>query len=155
MRTLLILTALAVAACGGQPRPAKRAADTSAAAPPGISTTRTIYVARGTSDGKPWKVEVYEDGIRLTDASQPAVVFPPGRVDGSDSASIWTAKRLGGAPNTINLALARMSCSDGHSDTVFPYRAALIVDGARRLGCGSGGPPTPAPRAGGAAPHRP
>ena len=59
MRTLLILTTLAVAACGSPPRPTKKSADTSTAAQPAISTTRTIFVARGSSDGKPWKVEVY------------------------------------------------------------------------------------------------
>ena len=153
MRRLVILAAALAAGCGGRPA-ARKSTDSTAAAQPVISGTRTMFVARGTSDGKPWKIEVFEDGIRLTDATQPAVVFPPGRVDGSDSASIWTAKRLGGAPNTINLALVRMTCSDGHSDTVFPYRAAVILDGAQRMGCGSGGP-TPAPRAGGAAPHRP
>ncbi len=153
MRRLLILATVATA-CSGHPR-ATKSADTTAAAQPGTSTSRTMYVARGTSEGKSWKIEIYEDGIRLTDASRPAIVFPPGRVDGNDSASIWTAKRQGSAPNALNLALLRMTCSDGHSDTVFPYRAAVILDGAQRMGCATGGPPRPAPRAGGAAPHQP
>lgn len=155
MRRLVILAAVLVAACGSRPPRPTKTADSSAAAQPAITARHTMFVARGISEGKPWKIEVFEDGIRLTDGSGAPVVFPPGRVDGNDSASIWTAKRLGGTPNTINLALVRMSCSDGHSDTAFPYRAAVILDGTQRMGCGSGGPPTPAPRAGGAAPHRP
>ncbi len=154
MRRLLILAAFSATGCTGHPR-APKSADSTAAAPPAIRTNRTMYVARGTSEGKTWKIEIYEDGIRLTDSSRPAVVFPPGRVDGNDSASIWTAKRQGTAPNTLNLALIRMNCSDGHSDTVFPYKAAVILDGAQRMGCATGGPPRPAPRAGGAAPHQP
>ena len=82
MRRLVILAAALAAGCAGHPA-ARKSTDSTAAAAPRISGTRTTFVARGTSDGKPWTIEVFEDGIRLTDAPKPAVVFPPGRVDGN------------------------------------------------------------------------
>jgi uncharacterized membrane protein len=152
-----ILAGILLIACGRsadirQPSSDIRHPSDSARADPIITDSQAIFLAHGLESGPAWRVEIYGEGIRYRGPeSAGGVVFPAGRVDGDDSASVWSSKRYGDeGPHSIHLEFLRRQCSDGATSTAWPYSVALVVDDAARQGCaskGPGAPATPAPPA--------
>ena len=146
----VMLATLALAACRkNEPAVAAGTAavspDTSAAstAPkpdPVITDSHTIYEAHSLAHTPFWTVEIFGQGIRYRWADNRAgVVFGAGRVEGGDSASVWTAKRTAATgPAALQIELLRGRCDDG-SSTPSDYRVALVVDGRPVQGCANRG----------------
>lgn len=120
-------------------------------------TLQPIYVAHGIKTGPFWTVTIFGEGIRYRWAdNRKGVVFTAGRVDGADSMSTWTAKRSGEGPRSIQLEILRLNCTDGATDSVYKYRAALMIDGReQRIGCAKAGPAAPPLQQPGTAPAAP
>ena len=139
LASFVVYAALVSLACGGG-APADRAAarDTSRAPAAALDTTihdtLTIYEAHSLPGEPYWAVEILNEGIRYHWAGNRAgVVFGAGRVEGGDSLSMWTSKRVAtDGPRSLQLELLRVPCSDRPPS---PYRAALVVDGQSFQGC--------------------
>ena len=78
-----------------------------------------------------WRVDVTSGGLVYLPTQQGgAVRFPPGRVDGGDSASVWKSTRTGAGPKVLELHLLRFVCHDPKNPAnTFPYSAELVLDG--------------------------
>lgn len=150
VRLFLVVALLAAACTTREQRDAPpAAADSAGATPPTAAddpvitdSVNAIYIAHGMRNGPAWTLSVFGEGIRYRWAGNPGgVVFPAGRVDGGDSASIWTAKRTGDLPRAISMQLLQLPCTDGATDTVYQFRVALMIDNRdQRLGCAKLGP---------------
>ena len=108
---------------------------------PAITDSHTIYEARNHRGGQFWTVEIFGQGIRYRwEGNREGVMFGAGRVEGDDSSSVWTAKRVSpNPPRSLQLQIVRMSCSDGPNGIVSDYRVALLVDGRGHAGCADRG----------------
>lgn len=154
MRRLVLgmtLAALALAACrnrgdqaatgGAGASPDTSSASTTPTPDPAITDSHTIYQARSLANAPFWTVDIFGEGIRYRwEGNRAGVVFGAGRVEGGDSASVWTAKRNAATgPRALQLELLRGRCTDGSSGPVSDYRVALVVDGQPFQGCANRG----------------
>mgnify|MGYP001605435606 CR=1 FL=1 len=131
MRRLILIAALALAACGKEEEPKA----------PAPATNVTINInqpldARGT--GPDWSLRIR--GVQLT-LSRPGqadiVATAPGAVIQSGQAS-WTAALPDGQPMKVSLYVS--PCSDGVTETKYSYSAEVeLPDSSPLAGCA--GPP--------------
>lgn len=125
MRSAGILVLLALAACKPAQPPAAPVASADA--------LPQRMQALGTEPF--WSVEIAPEGLRYSD---------PENIDGTAFAAKSVAaeggRRWSGelASQPLTLLVVPGTCSDGMSDTVYPYRATLVRAGQTLNGCARG-----------------
>lgn len=128
MRRLIILAALALAACGG----ADKDPNAPAAAPDVASNFSQPLDARGADPE--WGLKIRGRQLTLSQPNQPDLVgAAPGAVIQPHAAS-WTATLPDG--RTMKVSLYASACSDGVSDVKYPFSAEVQLPNAAPLdGC--------------------
>jgi uncharacterized membrane protein len=102
---------------------------------PSASDTVTLLVAGSTSPW--WRVDIMQGAlrVRLDERDVAGTLFPPGRVDGVDSNSVWTTSRRGSGLHDLTLRMRRQECRDPGVTQPYPYRVDVTVDGRHFTGC--------------------
>jgi uncharacterized membrane protein len=136
MRRLILLTAFALAACGGSDEPTNPGPAPDVA----MNLSQPIDV-RGTDPA--WGLKIRGVQFTLTQPNQPDIVATaPGAVITPGQAS-WTAAMPDG--RAMKISLYASPCSDGGGDAKYSFSAEVVLpDSSPLTGCG--GPPV-APRA--------
>ncbi|HEX4709581.1 hypothetical protein [Phenylobacterium sp.] len=136
MRRLILLTAFALAACGGSEEPSNPGP-----APDVAMNFGQPIDARGTDPA--WGLTIRGVQFTLSRPNQPDIVATaPGAVITPSQAS-WTASMPDG--RAMKISLYASPCSDGGEDAKYTFSAEVVLpDSSPLIGCG--GPPV-APRA--------
>jgi uncharacterized membrane protein len=132
MRRLIVLTALALGACGG----GDKASDDHPMPPDLASNFSQPLDARGTDPD--WGLKIRGTALVLSQPNQPDVAgTAPGAVITAHAAS-WTAALPDG--RSMKVSLYASSCADPVSGATYPMSAEVQLPGATPLG-GCAGPP--------------
>lgn len=139
-RSLAVILMLAsIAGCVRRPADDRTVvADSTKAPAPAAAASRaglviTEWVALGNEPF--WNVSIMPDSIvwRTPEHLQ-GIHFPPAARERSGNVIRWQTARTG-APDSLDLSIERMTCSDGMSDRVYPYKATLRLDAQTFTGC--------------------
>ncbi len=102
-----------------------------AATRPGLVITE--WVALGNEPF--WNVSIMPDSIVWrTPEHLEGVHFPPAARERSGNTIRWQTARTG-TPASLDLSIESMTCGDGMSDRVYPYKATLKLDQQTFTGC--------------------
>ena len=102
-----------------------------AASRPGLIITE--WVALGNEPF--WNVSIMPDSIVWrTPEHLEGIHFPPAPRERSGNVIRWQTQRTG-TPASLDLSIESMTCSDGMSDRVYPYKATLTLDAQTFTGC--------------------
>lgn len=135
MRRLILLSALALAACGGSDKDP----NAPVATPDVASNFSQPLDARGTDPD--WGLKIRGQQLTLGRPGQADVVATaPGAVIQPHSAS-WNAKLPNGQPVTVSLYAS--PCTEGASPATYPFTAEVVLPESTLSGCA--GKPAPAP----------
>jgi uncharacterized membrane protein len=137
MRRLILLTALALGACGGG---GDDKASNDHPTPPDLASNFSQPLdARGTDPE--WGLKIRGTQLVLSQPNQPDTVgTAPGAVITAHAAS-WTAALPGG--RTMKVSLYASACADPVTGATYPMSAEVQLPGATPLG-GCAGPPAKA-----------
>ncbi|HEX7947043.1 MAG TPA: hypothetical protein VF495_20435 [Phenylobacterium sp.] len=128
-RTLGLAAALALAACQAKaPAPAEPPVRDPAGAVMDISQPLT---ARGTEPF--WSLTINGSQFRLTRPDHPDLAIEAGGAVIQSGRATWVAKGAGGEQVTV--VLYASDCSDGMSDTKYPYAAEVVMLNESLRGC--------------------
>lgn len=111
---------------------------TSSAPVPSPAATRsglivTEWVALGNEPF--WNVSIMPDSIVWrTPEHLEGIHFPPAARERSGNVIRWQTARTG-TPASLDLSIESITCSDGMSDRVYPYKATLKLDQQTFTGC--------------------
>lgn len=136
MRRLIVLTAFALAACGGSDEPRNPGPPPDAP----MNFSRPID-ARGIDPA--WGLKIRGVQLTLSRPNQPDLVATaPGAVINPSQAS-WTAALPDG--RSMKVSLYASPCSEGGSDVKYSFSAEVVLpDSSPLMGCG--GPPVAPPK---------
>lgn len=82
-----------------------------------------------------WNVSIMPDSIVWrTPEHLEGIHFPPTARERSGGVITWRTARSG-TPASLELSIERMTCSDGMSDRVYPYKATLTLYAQTFTGC--------------------
>ncbi|HCF24667.1 MAG TPA: hypothetical protein DER67_03885 [Novosphingobium sp.] len=141
MRSVVVLALLLVAGCDRKTTVEIRSGPESAATPAADATGQIEvkladpakekrYQALGTEPF--WSVEIAPGKLRYSTPDNPdGIVFPA-----SESAQ-GTGTRYSGMMDgkALSVTIEPGPCSDGMSDTAYPYKAVLTIEGRTEQGC--------------------
>lgn len=156
MGSVVVLPVMVASACGGEPRapvadtasaPIPVAAAATDSAPGAATAGETSTLPQGTPDragefklsgNEPfWNVRISKAGLRFTTPDyKDGILFPSTPPDIAGATLRWVA--LTAAPNahTLEVTLEEKRCQDSMADKVWTHTAAVVFDGATRMGCG-------------------
>jgi len=135
MRSACLALTLGLAACGQQPDVAPTQSAAAEAKPvatgsPEPAMPEKPFQALGTEPF--WAVEVLPGQLRYSDPENIAgTTFPA--TESREATGVRYFGTMSGQP--ISLLVQPGTCSDGMSDTVYPWTAVLTKDGRRLQGC--------------------
>jgi uncharacterized membrane protein len=136
MRRLILLSALALAACGG----ADKDPNAPVATPDVASNFSQPLDARGTDPD--WGLKIRGQQLILDRPGQPDVTATaPGAVIQAHTAS-WNGKLPDGQAVTVSLYAS--PCSEGASAATYPFTAEVVLPDSTLSGC-AGKPAAPRP----------
>ena len=124
---LLLLLTLSLCACGPGTKP--------------ITTSRGISVQRHNSfrctGTEPfWSLDIAENGITFQTPESGPVTYPfTPPVSKGDVIEFFTSLGSGSGKNNLKIILKPGNCSDGMSETVYPYSVEVELDGQTLRGC--------------------
>jgi putative lipoprotein len=96
------------------------------------------FRARGADPG--WSVAVTARMILLQQEEEPArIEFPVVRAQLVGGRRLYTTRTTQPVPHTLELALEERRCSEPGSGEIFPFTAAITLDGRTLHGCASEG----------------
>ena len=121
MRSAAILALLALAAC----KPA---------AAPGPAVTASALPQRMQALGTEpfWSIEIAPEGLRYSDPESIEGTTFAAQAAPAEGGMRWSGT-LAGQP--LRLLVVPGTCSDGMSDTVYPFKAVLVRGGQTLSGC--------------------
>jgi len=124
---LLLFLALSLPACGPGTKPIASSRGMSLQQAPAFRCTGTEPF---------WSIDISESGItfQTPDAGPVTYPFTP-PINKGDVIEFFTSLGSGGDQSTLKIILRPGTCSDGMSDTVYPYSVEAALDGRSLRGC--------------------
>ena len=100
--------------------------------PPGAGPT-FVYPMRLVGTEPFWGATISETRITLSGVDRPETSFPAGERRVTGAGASWSTRSPTGT--TLHVDLVRETCSDGMSDRVYPFRAAVHYGAETLNGC--------------------
>lgn len=94
------------------------------------SATEKSYNCIGTEPF--WNVKVEASGIRFQLAGEDAVTYPYKAASRQGAAQVYETTAQG---SRLKVSITQEGCSDGMSDTQYPYKVTVEKDGTTYQGC--------------------
>lgn len=127
----ILIAAAALAACGRSQDRTAAEPPAPADAPPAAADVSRPLNAIGTEPF--WSLRIRSDGLTFSAPDQADVTAPASVPAVAGATARWTGTGSDGKPLTVSLAAA--ACSDGMSDAVHPFTAAVEAGGRSLKGC--------------------
>jgi uncharacterized membrane protein len=90
------------------------------------------FDARGTDPS--WTLKIRHDTVQLNRPDRKTVVAISAGVSRAGSSAMWEAQTAA-TGELVKVTINQAKCSDGLSDTAYPYRATVQVGGETLTGC--------------------